>query len=65
MADLLIKEKEMVAKSAIFGPKRCSSYDLDCATVPDHTRCFMGICGCNNTDMGVADGYCPFIHNKN
>jgi len=45
--------------------KRCSCFDDDCEKVRDKNRCFIGINKDGTIDIGIADGYCPFIHNKN
>lgn len=44
--------------------KRCSDYDDECVFVKDHYKCFIGI-NSEGLDIGVADGYCPFIHTPN
>ena len=44
--------------------KRCSCYDSDCDTIESHSGCYVGI-NKKGESIGVADGYCPFIHNQN
>jgi len=52
------KIKEPPTKKKI----RCSSFDSDCKTVENHLVCFMGS---GRWDIGITDGYCPFIQNPN
>jgi len=55
------KEKEVTAKPI----RCCSSFDDGCTweRVTPNT-CFLGI-GKNNINIGIADGYCPLLHNPN
>jgi len=43
---------------------KCSCYDSDCDKVEDKTACYIGI-NQYGVCIGVADGYCPYIHNQN
>ncbi len=56
------------AKPKLCG-NRCSQFDEDCVKV-DPIACFMGLptsTHCCNTpvEFGIADGFCPYIHNAN
>lgn len=43
--------------------KKCPDFDDECKDVPNHLACFMGDLRC--VKLGVAKGYCPFIHKEN
>ena len=60
-----MEEKELTEVAEIKSDRgdrgnRCSCYDDDCQSVVDPFYCFMG-----GRDIGVADGYCPLIHDGN
>lgn len=52
------------AKKPCSGCNRCPDFDEDCKEVVDHLACFIGI-NKEGVDIGIAKGYCPFIHAEN
>lgn len=57
------EELEMDIKQKTSTNKICPDHDDECKDVPDHLACFLGNLHC--IDIGIAKGYCPFIHKEN